>query len=241
MKQKCLVAGALLCACLLGGCGGDEAVLPETYDLGGQSITALSAPEGTEVKNDSPQIYTYTGLDNPGGTAKDYVSQLTSEENGFAIVDDQLVKTDAPDFSAAEGTVLLAKAGEEENQILTVRLDWSDGQCVITADTAEGAISEPAPPKSLTLDEAVDYINSLNPAVLGLDGSDMSQYNVYVMSGAVLVDQRPCMQIKIYDTDNPEQTNDLQGIYFLSGDGEHLYMLDQETHAVTELARSVVA
>lgn len=234
MKHKVWAAG-LLCACLLGGCGGGQEAMPQTYDLDGQSVTALSAPEGAELTCDSPQVYIYSGLDDAAGTAKSYVSQLTDEENGFCVVDEQQVKTDAPDFSAEQGTVLLAKAGQTEGELLTVRIDWSQGQCAITADTAQGTITEPEPPRSLTLDEAVDYINSLDPAVLGLDGSDMSRYNVYVMSGAVLVDQHPCMQIKIYDTDNPEQTNDLRGIYLLSGDAQHLYLLDRDTQSVTEL------
>ena len=89
MRQKqILLACAVLIACVLGGCGGGEKAatgLPESYTLGDETVAALPAPEGAEVTDDTPTIYTYTGLESPGTVVQAYVLQLTNEQNGFSV------------------------------------------------------------------------------------------------------------------------------------------------------------
>ena len=242
MRQKqILLACAVLIACVLGGCGGGEKAatgLPESYTLGDETVAALPAPEGAEVTDDTPTIYTYTGLESPGTVVQAYVLQLTNEQNGFSVVDDQFVRTDAPDLNAESGTVLLAKDSAAENQVLLVRVDWSAGQCVVTADTAEGVVAEPEPVpeiESITVTQAENIFLSLSPQFLGLEGDSMDRYNVYVMSGEVMVDGIPCRRFKVYDDQNPEQTNAIAGIYCLSSDGLRLYRYDEASDTVTEL------
>ena len=76
---------------------------------------------------------------------------------------------------------------------------------------------------------------SLSPQFLGLEGDSMDRYNVYVMSGEVMVDGIPCRRFKVYDDQNPEQTNAIAGIYYLSSDGLRLYRYDEASDTVTEL------
>lgn len=265
MQRKQIRAVALLIVllslCLLPGCkgkdkenedGASEGI--EAYTIGEESITALTPDEGSQVVVNTVTTYTYDGLADAGRTASTYVSQLSGAESGFSVVDEEYVITDSPDFTTPEGEVLLAKnveAGEEEedkkgeeegeetppaNLLLTVRVTWSEGTCVVAVDDAEGQVTEPPPPPAgMTLVEAEDYLRSLAPEDLGLSGDTMEEYTIYTMSGAVRVDGTPCVRMNVYTNDNPQHTNELAGCYLMTGNGSKLYQLDPVTNQVTQL------
>ena len=86
----------------------------------------------------------------------------------------------------------------------------------------------------MTLAEAVEYFKSLSPKLLGLEGASMEEYSVYPIEGTILVDGRPCLRIQAYQH-TTEGTNQLAGIYLISGDRLHLYRLDQPEGRVQEL------
>ena len=176
LRRAVLVA---VCLCLLAGCGKkDKEETPEEtsnllaeYPVGEQTVAALTTEE-SGVTMDSVVTYTYSGLSSAGTTAQDYAGQLRGSESGFSIVDEEYVKTDAPDFTQPEGEVLLAKnleqlladlkghngGGEDkegegeasappaEDMVLYVRVSWSEGTCVVSADEAPGKVTAPPPP-----------------------------------------------------------------------------------------------
>ena len=54
--------------------------------------------------------YTYTDLTDAGKVAETYVGQLKTAETKFSLVDEEFVRLkDEPDFTAAEGMVLMAR------------------------------------------------------------------------------------------------------------------------------------
>lgn len=97
----------------------------------------------------------------------------------------------------------------------------------------------PAPAQEVTKGEAVEYIESLSPSVLGLEGESMEEYEVYPGERVVLVEDIPCTEIDVYTTDTAAGTNDIQGRYLLTKTGpRRLFRLDTFTKQVTELPLS---
>lgn len=238
-KQKiaAVVAGTLLAS--LAGCGGGEedAVAPETYTIGGETITALAAYEGVTVTQSSEEdsteiVYVYEGIQAPGAAVESYAAQMTGEEGGFSFVDENDLREDAPDYNASEGDIYLARPAAEEGTLLSIELEWAAETCTVTTESREGTIQEA---EGMTYFEALDYFNSLSPASLGLEGASMKQYGVYAPEGTVLVDERPCLRLNVYSTENPEGTNELVGMYLMTGDGRHVYRLEGEPRGVVEL------
>ena len=101
------------------------------------------------------------------------------------------------------------------------------------------AAPEPTEPLQITTrmttSEVVSYIEHLSPEVLGLEGEDMSEYELFASESIILVDGRTCTQVRVYG-DGPAGTNEIKGIYFLSRDGKRLlYRLDEETNTVVQI------
>lgn len=256
-----LLLAALLC--LPSGCKkkddsgeGVNSNLPQEYTLGEASIPALTpGEEEGPVTLGEAAVYTYSGLADPGQTASSYASQLTGSESGFSVVDEELVRTDRPDFSEAEGQIRLAKAiegeekkddGEDEDgepaepsaMVQSVWVAWTEGTCTVTVEEAAGVITDPPvepEPITMTLTEALDYVKSLPPAALGLDGASMEDYQIYSEEGIVWVDDQTCIRINVYSIDTDGGFNEVAGCYLLASDQSHLYQLDDVTHAVREL------
>jgi hypothetical protein len=241
---------SLALACTLVGCGDDGP--PESYTLGEETISALQVPEEDEEVaftaqegEDDPTTYTYDGLTDPGAVSQTYVQQLTeAEESPFALVDEDLVETEEPDYTASEGTALLARAGAEDGTVNVLSLSWSDTTCTVALDTREGEITEPvteeeaqeeeASGESLSLTGALDYFESLSPSQLGLEGESMDEYRVYSMDGAVTVDGRACLRLQVYGLTD-DNTNKIAGNYLISGDRLHVYRVDEVTGTVVEI------
>lgn len=267
MKYKQIGVAVLLAVlfCLLAACGkgGDDeeeeggvvSDLPTEYSMNGEVISALSVEdENVQVVKDPSVIYFYEGLNSSNATASAYASQLRTED-GFFFVDEEFVKTDSTNFSTEEGTVLLAKdktadeSGDEgegedgtgtvqEDRVVTLRIDWTEGACTVTVSEAAGKVTDPPPepePVSMTLVDAVDYVNNLPPSVLGLSGESMNDYNIYAIDGIVWVDDVPSLRLRIYSSGSSGQDNDLAGSYLLSNDGLHLYRLNGAEGSVEEL------
>lgn len=126
--------------------------------------------------------------------------------------------------------------------VLTVELTWSEGTMVVVCDQAEGRVTSPpleqgsmTPGASMSMSEAVDYLYTLEPSVLGLSGTSMDSYRIYALDGAVMVNNQPCMRLSIYSREGPEQTNEVAGIYLLTRDATHLYQLDEAAGTVKEI------
>lgn len=134
------------------------------------------------------------------------------------------------------------KQAAPKKWLVTVQIDWRAGNCVVTVDQKEGSITSPKKKssgatgaKSMSLFEAVDYFKSLSPAALGLDGTSMDAYQIQTQDGVVMVDDRPCMQLRVYDVHTPEGTNEIKGNFLMTNDGAHVYRLDEQNHTVQEI------
>lgn len=246
-----LAAAVLLSMAACGKKDGDEAgadgegaeAAPELIDeylFGELSVPGLSsASPGAAVE--TTVTYTYTGLSSPGGDVRDYVSLVTGGENGFTVVDRDYVISEQPEYDDA-GSVLLAKAAPAggntdeaggaaaPGQLMLIDISWAEDMCKIVTRQAEGKISQP--PEPITLREAQEYLESLSPARLGLEGESMDEYEVFTFDGAVIVDGRACVRMNVY---NFEQSNEFMGCYLMSLDGRHLYRMDMTTQEITEI------
>jgi len=232
--------------------------LPTEFTVGEVTVSAmeLAHPAGVDANKALTVTYTYTGLTDTSAEVSAYVTKL--EGSGFSVVDEEFVRCDTPDLTLPQGTVLLAKnlptpepaEGEdpEEGQepeeeptpapdmVLTMRLTWFEDTCVVVGDQAEGRVTSPPTPPGgsggsggVTISGAMSYIRGLNPASLGLEGESMEDYNIYVLDGSALVDGQPCMRIAVYDSNNPEQSNDIVAYLLLAGDGTTVYKVDTGT------------
>lgn len=234
--------------------------LPLMYTLGETEVHALpvwgestvyleeqEAPVGTgedgeELPEPTAVTYRYEDLSSPGTLANIYVTLLTAEDVGFSQVDEELIRIKEPEELAVEsGFVHLAKNAPESGKALSIQMDWTEELCTVTADLIDGRVTNPpepvspAGPMSMSEDEMLDYMESLNPAVLGLEGTSMDDYDLLVQEGSVLIDGSPCVRINAYRMDSRTGTYVIGGNYFLSLDGSHLYRLDVASNSVSEL------
>jgi hypothetical protein len=229
-----------LLLCTLTSCKKKEEAeeLPGEYSIGEETVPALALDEEENVTvdeeaADSGTVYTYSGLSQPGNTSEQYAQQIMGDEQAFSVVDEDCVQTDLPDFTASEGSVRLARNAAEDGKVCYIQVDWTEEQCVVTVDSREGTVEEPG--EKLTLVTAVDYLESLDPSALGLEGTSMTQYQIYALDGAVFVDGNPCLHLKVCSVESPEKANEISGDFLITGDKRHIYSLDVTDSAVTEL------
>ena len=236
--RKGLPVFGLAVALALAGCsGGDKA--PEAYAIGEDSLPALGAVEGEteEVLGDVSQqtqeetgqtTYVYTGLTSGKETVQGYVDALLSQYD-CSVIDEDGVIQEEPSFDEDAGTLLVGKNTAGEDGVFQLQLDWTQDSCTVTPSVQEGEqITQP--PQTLTLEEAVDRLESIPVSSLGLTGA-WTDYTVYGEDGYVMVDDQTCYRLGIYD----EATHSIQGIYLLSLDGTQLYRLDRESGQVSEV------
>ena len=262
--------------------------LPEELKVGEESVPgmALEADESGALAVLAKTItYTYTNLNNAGKAAETYVGQLKGADPAFSVVDEEFVRVkDAPDFTTAEGMVLLARnlpkpepEGEETpapteepkegesaapdssaepsqspppsssvppvdeapDMVLTVRITWSnaEGQCVVTADEAEGKVTSPLSEQqsggqSVGIRQAENQIRSMTPAELGLPGTSMADYEIFPQDVLETVDDTAYIRLNIYESVAPYT---FVGSYLMGVDGEHLYRVDADTGELVDL------
>lgn len=121
---------------------------------------------------------------------------------------------------------------------ITVRISWSPGQCVVTADEVLGKVTAPPPDASggitgqrpIGQQGAQDRIASMTPAELGLPGESMDQYVVFPIDGVEMVDGVACIRVNVFDSS--DGSNRFMGGYLVSTDGLHLYRQDPSTDEI---------
>ena len=133
-----------------------------------------------------------------------------------------------------------AESGEpEEGEPSAGEGEPADGPDETDGEAEELSSGEPDDREihtGMTTAQVVGYVEGLSPTVLGLEGKDMSEYEVYASDSIVLVDGRVCTQVRVYD-DSSVGTNEVQGIFFLSRDSQRiLYRYDSETDSVSEVS-----
>lgn len=233
----------LLAVCLLTACGdkGKEeeehqvySIVPNAYFIGSECVVAVQGEKSMYfsqlvVEPEGAFIYSYAGFDEAGTSMQSYAELLMNEENGFSSVDGETFRAaKLPDFTADEGTVSLSRPTENE-KIVVVRADWADDRCDVTISIEDAPVpAEPEPAKKKPVGHshvsAIEYLESLNPAVLELEGDSMDAYNIYITNGFTYVDGKACLRVEVY-TKGSTQTNVHCGTYYMSGDGENIYRL----------------
>lgn len=251
-------------------------VLPTELPVGDEIVPGMTLEaDESEAKAVLAKTITYTYIDlaDAGKVAETYVDQLRSADPSFSVVDEEFVRTDKPDFTAAEGMVLMARslpvpepeapaqsqepeesdpaesvpptqapeAEEPVRMVLTVRITWSEGQCVVTADEAEGMVTSPPRPQqtpggsSVTIREAQTRLEGMDPAKLGLSGETMEDYTVFPMDGVEMVDGAACITLYVYTNKNTQNSNQFMGSYLMTIDGLHLYRVNPITGEIEVL------
>ena len=225
----------LLPPLLLSACGGKD-VPPEQYSSNDTALPALTSTLSSENiqfshkegSEDQPDSYVYSGLSSMTDTLASYVQAL--EEDGCSPIDTNGVVKELPDFSVSSGSVSMGK-DTGDGGVFQLQIAWEGDTCTITpVYAAELRITQPSV-QALTVSEAIQRLKSCTPALLGLSGASMEEYEVYAEEGLVLVDSSPCLQLNVYSS-TPRQ---YRGCYLMTVDGAHLYQLDRDVSQVTEL------
>ena len=265
--------------------------LPEKLMVGEVSVPGMTLEaneSGAQAVLAKTVTYTYTNWHNAGAAAETYVNQLKAATPVFYVVDEDFVRvSELPDFTAAEGMVLLARTlpkpapevketpaptdppGNESggpegsapaetpaptetpepeepveeipSYVITVRITWSEGRCVVVADEQEGEVTSsphqggPGMTPSIGIRDAEAQLKSMTPAELGLPGTSMSQYEVFPQSGTELVDGVTCIRLDVYNSSDGPNPYLFASSYLMSVNGAHLYKLDPITDELREL------
>lgn len=219
-----------------------EVPASETPPAGEEGEAGEEDTANEEPAEPTAVTYRYEGLSSPGTISTIYITLLTAQDVGFSQVDEELTRIEEPEEPAVEaGSVQLAKNAPEEGKALSIQLVWTAELCTVTADLVDGRVKDPPPPvtpagpAALTADQALEYIQSLEPAALGLEGTSMEDYDLLLQDGSVLIDNNPCVRINAYRVNSQTGTNEIGGNYFLSLDGAHVYRLDVDSNSVEEL------
>lgn len=230
---------------MLTACGGSGAESPVNYDYDtGDSLPSLSAavalPEEMsfseeEDKESGTVTYCYADLTNTGEYVSKYVDILESMYT-CSVIDAQGVLQTEQSVSGDTGDIYVGAEAPGGGGVLQLHIVWDEASCSISpALLADQKITEPEPEpsssSSLTLDEAIQFFQELSPATLGLDGSSMAAYEIYPDEGLVMVDNQPCIPVKVYG--GAERR--FAGSYLLSLDGSRLYQTDLSSDQVQEL------
>lgn len=181
-------------------------------------------------------LYRYEGLQAPGKLASAYMELMTTEDAGFSVVDETLLKIDAPEGldEAASGSVQIARNVPEDNGggVQSLLLSWDETVCTVTLDMPEGRVRSPQPEgggASMAPSRGLSDLEAMDPAKLGLPGASMEEYELMVQEGSVRIAGSPCIRVNAYDAGSQ-----IAGSFFLSSTGK-LYKLDEETNKVVEL------
>ena len=239
---KYLPALALLLTLTACG-GGPEPPVNYDYDTG-DSLPSLSAavalPEETAFSEEEDAetgavTYHYEGLTDTGSYVSQYIDILERMYT-CSVIDAQGVLQAEQSVSGDTGDIYVGAEAPGGGGVLQLHIVWDEASCSISpALLADQKITEPEPEtsssSSLTLDEAIQFFQKLSPATLGLDGSSMAAYEIYPDEGLVMVDNQPCIPVKVYG--GAERR--FAGSYLLSLDGSRLYQTDLSSDQVQEL------
>ncbi len=182
-------------------------------------------------KETGPEItlsvtYHYAELPEPVQRIQSYYELLTAEDFGFVPVDEKIMVTKSPDFEAPGGTVNLVHPieGEGEESLFSLQIAWqADGTVSVAVAQIAGGIVEPPKPQPMTLEEAEDFFYNSDPALFGLSGDSMRDYEIFALDGTVLVGTTPCLRMNVYQQNEKTGTNEIVGQYLLSNTGYQLY------------------
>lgn len=253
--RRAHMVGSALLLCMLAGCKGKAPTPPVAYTLGEDSAPSVdhlmeensgalaSIEEPTEDGSQS-YLYRYDGVSGAAELVTLYLDEMTGKEQGFVLAEEEhQVLSERPALEDELGLITLERNSAQEGEVFRIVLAWAQSAFTVEVSKTEGEVAapveqtaEPQREDSLyTMIEQLDYLYSLPPERLGLAGSSMREYHIYAQDGAVIVDGIPCKQFNVYLVRPPENTNVIQGCYFLSADRKLLYQMDPVAGATVSL------
>lgn len=253
--RRTFVVGSVLLLCLLTGCKEKAPTPPTAYTLGEDSAPSvdhlmeensgkLASIEEPSKDEGGPYLYRYDGVSRAAELVALYLDEMTGKEQGFVLVEEEhQVLSERPALEDELGLITLERNSTQEGQVFRIVLAWAQSAFSVEVSKAEGEVAAPVEQHAelsgedsiYTVTEQLDYLYSLPPERLGLTGSSMQEYNIYAQDGAVIVDGVPCRQFNVYLTRPPENTNVIQGCYFLSADRKLLYQMNPVAGATVSL------
>lgn len=212
---------------------------PTTKDEEGEEI-----PD-TSFLDDIPQgsyHYTYdvTTTGKSGGqVTSDYVNYM--QGSGFKIVDpfhpvsNEYYEMLTPDFTQRAGTVALAKKASGTEKIFMILVDWYYTGAAVTVYEETGTLwiapkKDTTTKTSLSISDVTDFLESRRPSDLGLEGSSMSEYNVFTSEGLVMVNGVTYRKFII----SGKGTGTYGGTYLVDADG-NTFTVAPGTNTLTPL------
>jgi len=91
---------------------------------------------------------------------------------------------------------------------------------------------------AISLAETINYVEQMDPALLGLEGENMDEYEVLPNQFIVPVDGLLCSELLVYSRNGKTGTNELVEKLLVSrGPERRLYRLEDDTNEVVPLAR----
>lgn len=195
---------------------------------------AAAEPEAAFTKI----LYRYEGLQNPVSLISAYAALMSTEDAGFSVVDETLLRIDPPETLASQGSLQLARNLPKAEDgtgggVQSLLLNWSGNNCSVTLDMPDGRVHDPKPETAAPAGPrwSLSDLESVHPSKLGLPGESMEDYTLIPQEGSVRIagTGSVAMRVNIYGKDSQ-----IAGIYFLANDGK-LYRLDEATNAVSEL------
>ena len=212
---------------------------PAEPEEGGEEAgeEAGDAAAGTEEAS-TKILYRYEGLKNPAGLVSAYAALMSTEDAGFSVVDETLLRVGLPEELSAQGSLQLARNVPKAEDgtgggVHSLLLSWGGSECSVTLDTPEGRVHDPKPEAAAPAGPkwSLSDLESVHPSKLGLPGESMEDYTLIPQEGSVRIagTGSVAMRVNIYGQDSQ-----IAGIYFLANDGK-LYKLDEATNAVSEL------
>ncbi len=195
-----------------------------------------AAAQAEEEPGFTKILYRYEGLQNPKSLISAYAALMITEDAGFSVVDETLLRIDPPEEYGERGSVQLARnapKGEDGSGggVHSLLLSWEGSNCSVLLDMPEGRVHDPKPETSAPAAQrrGLSDLEAIHPSKLGLPGDSMEDYDLIPQEGSVRIAGAVCMRVNIYG-----QGNQFAGSYFLSSDGK-LYKLDEDANAVVEL------
>ena len=204
----------------------------------GGEAEAAPEPEAEEEPGFTRILYRYEGLKNPKSLVTAYAAVMSTEDAGFSLVDETLLRIDPPEEYGASGSLLLARnvpTAEDGSGggVHSLLLSWEETSCSVLLDMPEGRVHDPKPetPPAAAPRRGLSDLEAIHPSKLGLPGESMEAYELIPQEGSVRIagTGSVAMRVNIYG-----EGNQFAGSYFLSNDGR-LYKLDEAANAVVEL------
>lgn len=185
-----------------------------------------------EAVEQAAYVYTYdvSTTGNSGGQATAGYATLLSG-SGFKIVDpfhpvnNEYYAMLTPDFTQRAGTVAFAKTASGTERLMMIIVDWHYYGATVTVEYVPGTLW--IPPKvdkvtktSLSISDAVGFLQSRNPSDLGLSGTSMESYNIYTAEGLVMINGDAYREFVISGKATEGNGNTYGGTYLINADGD---------------------